>query len=69
MLTPCLARIKRRLEAKNEYRLSDDERELLNELKFLDGQSAMRPLREALEKSISIVSGPSTHCHCCGHPL
>ncbi|GEM_PF-1662942 len=68
MLPPSLKKILERLEAQPETRLSAEERELLEELRFvnrnLSEEQAMKEEKGAW--LTRVVSGPGGACPCCG---
>ena len=68
MLPPKLDEIKSRLE-RMELELSQDEKDLLKELQFLDQSEEVR--KSIVEKwsELKIVSGPGNQCPCCGRSL
>ncbi len=67
MLPPMLDEIKRRLESQSVTMLSNEERRLLEELRFIDRNTTREQVlienRDWVEK---MVSGPGGTCPCCG---
>jgi hypothetical protein len=69
MLPPRLQQVKDRIERKTWAQRSEEEKQLLKELEFLDRRPEMREiLNEGVRKSeiIGVVSGPGGGCPCCG---
>ncbi len=68
MLPPLLNNIKVRLESKPTSQLSSEERQLLEELRFLDKRPEMPRIIQEGERDrvLKIVSGPGGPCPCCG---
>lgn len=65
MLPPKLDEIKRRLK-RMQFELSQDEKDLLKELRFLDKSVEVRKSIEEAWRELKIVSGPGNQCPCCG---
>lgn len=68
MLSPLLGSIKGRLESKPTNQLSSEEKQLLEELRFLDRRPEMPRIIQEGERDrvLKIVSGPGGPCPCCG---
>ena len=67
MLPPRLAKVLEQLEERPSTEHSQEERELLDELRELDRVPEVTAIaRVILSKMARIVSGPSDRCPCCG---
>ena len=70
MLPPTLRRVMRRIQEKPSFNRSNEEKDMLAELEFLDQQEEMQRLTQNSERHLTkIVTGPSGVCDCCGRPL